>query len=194
MVAGPGAPTRPLVTRMLTSKSVGAVARQRKRAALATRHPPPRALPASCPQAHKSNAHHHARLPPGGVQGWRACLPHAHRVPHPWGAISCRKAAILTLPTPNDHRSLELHVPAPNWAAGCRALSDARRRRWHWLPRRFPGRQTGYVPNIFMNSVSLEQLRWVITHADHSLHRPASTSGPRASCTECVWALTAGGV
>jgi len=41
------------------------------------------------------NAHHHAQLPPGGVQGWRASTRPAG-LPHPWGAMSCRKAAPLT--------------------------------------------------------------------------------------------------
>ena len=39
----------------------------------------------------------HARLPPGGVQSWRAYVStRPAGVSHPWGAISCRKAAPLT--------------------------------------------------------------------------------------------------
>ena len=44
----------------------------------------------------RADAHHYARLPPGGVQGWRVCSTSPAGLPHPWGATSCRKAAPLT--------------------------------------------------------------------------------------------------
>jgi len=68
----------------------------------------------------------HGRLPPGGVQGWRAC-PHAQPgCFYPWGAISCRKAAPLTyLPDASPtHAGVQLEA-ARRRAAAAEAAATA---------------------------------------------------------------------